>query len=336
MIFNQTMKYLVLIFILFFPYIGNSEDSSVTVLMYHRFNESKHPATNISLEVFEQQIEYLVNNNFNVLPLTQLVMFLKNNKKIPNKSVFITIDDAYKSFYKYGFPILKKFKLPFSIFVSSDFISSNDNSDFMNWAMLREISKNQGLILNHTKNHESLLNIQLHDLSKNITENQRIIERKLGTHPKIFSYPYGESNIEIEEVIKNLNYQIAFSQHSSPISKNDNLFRLPRFALNEEFGDLERFKQILELKPLTIENLSFEDTIFNTDNLQLSFESKIPSKDINCVVNNLASLKKESIGYVSHLNIKNLKLATRYRINCTHTNKKGDIFWFGKMVKRIN
>ena len=102
------MKYLVLIFILFFPYIGNSEDSSVTVLMYHRFNESKHPATNISLEVFEQQIEYLVNNNFNVLPLTQLVMFLKNNKKIPNKSVFITIDDAYKSFYKYGFPILKK------------------------------------------------------------------------------------------------------------------------------------------------------------------------------------------------------------------------------------
>jgi hypothetical protein len=106
--------------------------------------------------------------------------------------------------------------------------------------------------------------------------------------------------------------------------------------LNEEFGDLERFKQILELKPLTIENLSFEDTIFNTDNLQLSFESKIPSKDINCFVNNLASLKKESIGYVSHLNIKNLKLATRYRINCTHTNKKGDIFWFGKMVKRIN
>ena len=68
------------------------------------------------------------------------------------------------------------------------------------------------------------------------------------------------SNIEIEKKIENLGYEIAFSQHSAPISYDENKFRLPRYALNDEFGDLERFKLILNSKPLIVSDLNYQDT----------------------------------------------------------------------------
>ena len=336
MMFKEIIKYLISILILFLPLFNKANETMATVFMYHRFNEAKYPETNISSEIFEQQVRYLVEENFNVLPLNELVMFLKDKKKIPEKSVFITIDDAFRSFYEYGFPILKKFKLPFTIFVSSDFVSDKGESDFMSWDMLKEISQNEGLVLNHTTDHESLLKLEDGEIEMNLKKNQMIIDKRLGPQPKILSYPYGESSIRIENLVKQLGYEMAFSQYSSPISRNENIFRLPRFALNEEFGSLERFKLILKAKPLMVEDVSFKDSVLNADNLKFSFKTSTAPKDINCYVNNLASLKKENQGNVNHLIIKNLKLGTRYRINCTHISEKGNVFWFGKMFKRIN
>ncbi len=331
------MKYLTLIFLILFPLIVKTNDSSVIVLMYHRFNHEKYSETSITAETFKKQIQYLIDKKINILPMSELVYFLNENKKIPDGSVFITIDDAYKSFYEYGFPILKEFKLPFSVFVSSDYVSDIDSSDYMSWEMLRDIVNNNGLILNHSKSHKSFLELELNELKEDIEKNQQIIDKNLGLQPKIFSYPYGESNLNIEDIVQKLDYHIAFSQHSSPISKNVKKYRLPRFALNDEFGDLKRFKLILNSRPLIDHDNTFNDTLINSETLEFSFKSQFLSESINCFVNNLASIEKKiNTNYTVILKIKNLKLGKRYRINCTHRNEDGIIFWFGKMIKRIN
>ena len=332
---NTIIKFIVVAFIFLLPLITFAIEPNVKVFMYHRFNQFKYPETNISSKVFEEQMKYLINHNYKILPLTELISFLKKNKKIPKKSIFITIDDAFKSFYDHGFPILKKLKIPFSIFVSTDFVSNHKKSDFMSWKMLKEISENNGLILNHTKNHQSLLNMNEEKIKQNILKNQNLIENKLGSIPKILSYPFGESNIKIEEIVKKLNYEIAFSQHSSIVTKNENLFRLPRFALNEEFGSLERFKSIVKYKPLIVYDYSFNDAELHTDNFILSFKSNILSNNINCFINNNANLIKKDDGNFNLLEISNLKLGLRYRINCTHIDNKGEIFWLGRMFKRV-
>ena len=86
-----------------------------TVLMYHRFDEHKYPSTNIMKETFIQHLNFLKENNFNVLPLSMLIDFFRENKSLPEKSVFITIDDAYKSVYDVAYPILKSFNYPFTV-----------------------------------------------------------------------------------------------------------------------------------------------------------------------------------------------------------------------------
>ena len=333
MIFNFSKKLIFLIFCSFIPIDVKSENSNIIVLMYHRFDESKYPNTSISKVLFEEHIEFLIKENIKILPLTELKTYFKDKKTFPKSTVFITIDDAYKSFYENGFPILKKYNLPFSIFVSADFVSNESNSDFMSWSMLQEISQNNGLILNHSKSHRSFLEIDQTQLIMEVEENQKIIEKQIGLQPKIFSYPFGESNSNIESLMKKLNYEFAFSQHSAPIQENDNKFRLPRFSLNDEFGSLKRFKTIVKSKPLNAYEISLEDSVINSSSLNFSFKSNFPSEMINCFINKDAKLEKKNVLNEVQLIIENLKIGNRYRINCTLIDQKGDVFWFGKMLK---
>tara|TARA_B100000886_G_scaffold205180_1_gene141700 strand:- start:186 stop:1196 length:1011 start_codon:yes stop_codon:yes gene_type:complete len=336
MTFESVIKKVFFIFLFFVVIKANAEESNITVLMYHRIGDDRYPSTSISQELFEKHIEYLVEENINVLPITELSKYLKNEISLTNKTVFITIDDAYKSFFQNGFPILKKNKLPFGIFVSSEYVSSAEKSEFMSWSMLKEVSNSNGLILNHSKSHESLVGMDILTLKKEIEQNQIEIEKKIGKQPKIFSYPYGESSKTVEEVIKMLNYDIAFSQYSAPIHIGQNKYRLPRYALNDEFGNLKRFKMIIKTKPLEIFENSFDDSIVNTDKLDFSFLTKFPSELVNCFVNNSAAMIKKDEGEKVTLYLSKLQSGVRYRINCTYIDQKGEILWYGKMIKRVN
>ena len=71
-----------------------------------------------------------------------------------------------------------------------------------------------------------------------------------------------------------LNYDIAFSQHSAPIHIDQNKYRLPRYALNDEFGSLKRFKMIIQTKPLEIFESSFDDSIVNINEFDQAFEEE--------------------------------------------------------------
>ena len=336
MTFESLIKKAFFIFLFFVAIRANAEEANITVLMYHRIGDDRYPSTSISQELFEKHIEYLVEENITVLPITELSKYLKKEISLTNKTVFITIDDAYRSFFQNGFPILKKNKLPFGIFVSSDYVSSAEKSEFMSWSMLKEVSNSNGLILNHSKSHESLLGMDIQTLKKEVEQNQIEIEKKIGKQPKIFSYPFGESSKSIEDVIRILNYEIAFSQHSAPIHTDQNKYRLPRYALNDEFGSLKRFKMIIQTKPLEIFDSSFDDSIVNTDELDFSFLTKFPSELINCFVNNSAAMIKKDKGEKVTLYLSKLKNGVRYRINCTYIDQKGEILWYGKMIKRVN
>ena len=336
MTFESVIKKVFFIFLFFVVIKANAKESNITVLMYHRIGDDRYPSTNISQELFEKHIEYLIEENINVLPITELSKYLKNEISLTNKTVFITIDDAYKSFFQNGFPILKKNKLPFGIFVSSEYVSSAEKSEFMSWSMLKEVSNSNGLILNHSKSHESLVGMDIPTLKKEIELNQIEIEKKVGKQPKIFSYPYGESSRSIEEIVKILNYEIAFSQYSAPIHLDQNKYRLPRYALNDEFGNIKRFKMIIQTKPLEIFESSFDDSIVNTNELDFSFLTKFPSELINCFVNNSAAMIKKDEGEKVTLYLSKLKNGLRYWINCTYINQSGKIFWYGKMIKRVN
>ena len=329
------MKKFLLIFSLILPSFAFSNENSAIVLMYHRFDQDQHPSTSISSELFRKHLEIIQSKGFKVVSLDYLVELLKEEKVIPDKTVAITVDDAFKSFFERAYPILKEFDYPFSVFVSTDSISNSMNSDYMSWEMLKELSLNRGLILNHTVNHESLIKLNDEEIVFQVSNASKMINSKLGKQPSILSYPYGESSLRVERIIKNLNIEAAFSQHSSPLNNFDSIYRLPRFALNDVYGKIDRFEMILNTLRLPIFEDSYKDIVLYEDEINLKFESNLKVDNINCFINEGAKLNKEDFNDFFSLRISNLKINTRYRLNCTYI-KNNKIFWYGKLIKRIN
>ena len=101
-----------------------------------------------------------------------------------------------------------------------------------------------------------------------------------------------------------------------------------------------------DLNPSRIEELNnFSDStgevetedLKSADNLNFSFKTEFASNTINCFINNDAFLKKENKEKNEILlKINNLAKGNRYRINCTHIDQNKQIYWFGKMIKRLN
>jgi peptidoglycan/xylan/chitin deacetylase (PgdA/CDA1 family) len=92
----------------------------VKIFMYHSFSKEKKTGYLSSTE-FERQIK-LIKANF--LPLTLLEFTdLKEQKKLPKNAVVLTIDDGYYNFYDIAYPILKKYGVPATFFVTTDFIN---------------------------------------------------------------------------------------------------------------------------------------------------------------------------------------------------------------------
>ena len=330
------MKKFIFFLTFFFSGFSYSEDHSIIVLMYHRFDEPKHQSTSISSELFEKHLQLIRENDFNVINLKDFLDILINKEKIPKKTLLITVDDAFRSFYDFGFPLLKKYGFPFGVFVSTASVSKDQESDFMSWEMLKEIEKHKGMVFNHTVDHKSLVELSDKMIIDQVTKASNEIQLRLGTNnPKIFSYPYGESSERVEKVLEGLGVLAAFSQHSAPLNHDDLKFRLPRFSLNNEYGKLDRLKMIFRTKRLPIKNLTFTDAITHEEEIEISFESSINPEKINCFINQGVNLIKKINEKEVRLKLKGLKSGQRHRLNCTIINNES-IYWFGKMVKRIN
>ena len=125
----------------------------IVSLMYHRFNENQYPSTNIKIDIFKKQIEQINNKKINfIIPSN----FDKNfNFKKERKQILLTIDDAFSSFYKNAWPILKKEKIPFILFVSTQPVGKYG---YMTWEQIKEVEKEDfAFIGNHSHSHEYLV-----------------------------------------------------------------------------------------------------------------------------------------------------------------------------------
>lgn len=237
------------------------------VLQYHRFDDARYPSTNISMELFTQQIEYLVEHNYNVLPLSKVVSILRENRSLPDKTVVITIDDAYKTTYTKAYPLLKRYHLPFTLFVSTMPVE-HGSENYLTWEEMREMGKNGAEFANHSYSHPYLVRKSL-DAAVEIQKAQEKLEKELGecvrTKPKMFAYPFGEYDKKLMEVVAKLGY-VGIAQNSGPISNKSNFMALQRFPMSGGYGAMEQFVVKISTLPLPLQSVENEDTLVDERN----------------------------------------------------------------------
>ena len=299
--------------------------------MYHRFNEHKYPSTNIQVDVFKKQMQIIKNSNY---IFSNPKNFEKNfNTPKTNKEILITIDDAFLSFYLEAWPYLKKNKIPFVLFVSTEPVGKKG---YMTWEQIKEIEAEKFTIIgHHSHSHEYLIDNDNDFFISDIKKANEIFLKNLGYIPNLFSYPFGEySKFMRDYIAQNFNY--AFGQHSGVIDLNKDKFELPRFPINEKYGQLKRFNSIINSFPLEYEQLlPLEKKLTiknNPPNFKVMFFKEQDNiKNINCYSNELDKWEKSNTNFDN--NVLTIKFRgsfkpRRGRINCS-LNDDGKWRWFG-------
>ena len=105
--------------------------AGVQILMYHGFTDGEcgndannKYGTHLNIAKFAEQIAYL-KKHYHIISLPEWVQFCKGKGRIPGQSVILTFDDGYESNYLMAFPVLKKYNVPATIFVTTDFIEGH-------------------------------------------------------------------------------------------------------------------------------------------------------------------------------------------------------------------
>ncbi len=299
--------------------------------MYHRFNESKYPSTNIMMEIFKEHIKIIDDSKYDFLNPNEFKTKYKISKL--KKEILITIDDAFESFYLEAWPFLKKNKIPFILFVSTMPVGKRG---YMTWDQIREVnSENFTLIGHHSHSHEYLIEESNNDFILDIETANIIFQKELGYKPKIFSYPFGEYSKFMKDYISR-NFDFAFGQHSGVIDLNKDKFELPRFPINEKYGELKRFKSIINYYPLEYKTLYPNEKLLSKVNNPPKFSVEFFKEQKN--LNNITCYSNEQNKWEkSKTNYSNQILTIKFRgpfnprrgrINCS-LNDSGKWRWFG-------
>jgi poly-beta-1,6-N-acetyl-D-glucosamine N-deacetylase len=310
------------------------EDYGLITLMYHRFEENKYPSTNIKILDFEKHLKIIQKNNIKFINPKNFEIELKDNKK--QRKILLTIDDGFLSFYQNAWPILKEKKIPFILFVSTREVGS---FNYMNWDQIKEVGKEKFVeIGNHSHTHEYLVDENNETIEADIQKSINIFREKLGKNSEFFSYPFGEYSLNFKNIIKSLGFKYAFGQHSGVVDETKNFYELPRFPINEKYGELNRFTSLTKTIPFKYKNIFPKEKYLLIDNnppkVKIEFYENIKNlKSINCYSNEADKWRKSEIGFVSsnilQIFIREKFIGERGRINCSLRDPSGFWRWLG-------
>ena len=313
------------------------KEDSVVGLIYHRFGENKYPATSVSLEQLDMQINALTSGKYNVIPLITAVNAMLVGKKLPPRSIVITVDDAFTSFYEYGWPKFKAANLPVTLFLTT-FPIDNNYKGLISWDNLRKM-KQEGLdIQAHSHNHYHLTNLDDNAMKYQVKTSQQRIKQELGINSKIFAYPYGEASSRLMKHVKNAGFIAAFGQHSGGMTSHSNKLYLPRFPINMSYGNKGRFQQVINSIGLPVADMmpvdpSLQNNKYtNPPSIGFTIAENIKNtSNIACYHSKIGMIKG-----MQWLGQKRIELRFsqafnhgRTRINCTIPAKNGRWYWLG-------
>jgi peptidoglycan/xylan/chitin deacetylase (PgdA/CDA1 family) len=309
-------------------------DNGAAVLMYHRFGEDSLPSTSIRLSQFEAHLDELTSGRYQIMALADIVATLRQGGKLPDHAVAITIDDAALSVYREAWPRLKARNLPFTLFVATEPLDLGLPS-YMSWDQLREIAGDPLVTIgHHSRAHAHMAWLDPAAQDADLAAASARFTAELGGVPRLFAYPYGEVSLALRQKVVEAGFSAAFGQQSGALGEASDAFMLPRFPLNESYGDMERFRLVANALPLPVDGItpaepSLAQAAQNPPNFgfTLAPEAGEPG-GLNCFASS-GTPELTRLDRRIELRFATALPAGRVRVNCTLRADSGRWRWFG-------
>jgi peptidoglycan/xylan/chitin deacetylase (PgdA/CDA1 family) len=197
--------------------LGPDGFQTIPILTYHRFAEDCSSPLCMPTRTFRRQMNYLKENGYHVISVEDLLAFLEYRQGLPKKSVLITMDDGYRSVYKFAYPILKEYGFTATLFIYTSFVGVSKMA--ITWDQLKEMKADGFVIGSHTMYHSDLTKPKegeteqefIARIEEELYGSKKIIDKKLGQDTCFLAYPFGYYDQRAMQISKKAGYKIAMS-----------------------------------------------------------------------------------------------------------------------------
>jgi peptidoglycan/xylan/chitin deacetylase (PgdA/CDA1 family) len=215
------------------------------VLCYHSVHPHR-PYASSTPEIFERHLEWL-KEHCSVVSLTDLLAHNDVNHT-GKPTAAITFDDGYGDNHSYALPLLVKYGVTATFFITAGFIERDpavlerfeqllqcgpESIVPLDWTQVRELRASGMDIGSHTYSHPNLARLSRSQTEEELRRSKDLISDRLSAAIDLFAYPFGKPRIHFTpttmEVVCATGYRAAAAVTFRGVSESDPVFNIPRF-----------------------------------------------------------------------------------------------------------
>jgi len=208
--------------------------ASLPILTFHTLDEASS-VISFSPRVFRRGMAKLGEAGYRTIPLLEAADCLRRGQPFPDKGIVLTFDDGYQSVYEEAFPVLQRFKMLASVFLtvgnlgtaSASRLPSLQGRPMLSWMEISEMSRHGVTFGAHTLTHPDLTGLPFHRAEAEIRQSKEIIEERLSSPVTCFAYPFGRWDRPLRELVRQY-FTCACSDKLALSSKASDIYTLER------------------------------------------------------------------------------------------------------------
>lgn len=239
--------------------IHKSIYKTVPVLLYHRIDNLDNDPVMLSVrpDTFDKHMKYL-QENYDPISLNEMIERAKGNC-LNGKEVCVTFDDGYRDNMMNALPILQKYNIPATIFITTSQIgqkasfewdekyADNERAHFLSEMEIRILSNNPLIDIGaHTHTHRRLSDLPYNEQLNEIKKSKVILEDIIGKPLNNFAYPFGSStdfDKDSIRIVKELGFISAYENTGLLGYRGSSIYSFPRINIRE--CDIDDLKKII-------------------------------------------------------------------------------------------
>lgn len=227
-------------------FLSPRRSSRIVVLCYH----SVHPArvrTSARPESFAQHLTWL-KEHCTIVPFSEIVLQAARPDGRDRPLVAITFDDGYADNYEYAFPVLHRFGVPATFFLTAGFIERDpltlerfrgfargeaEGSRALTWSQVREMRRSGMQFGAHTYSHPNLARLERSAAEVELKRAKAVMEETLGERITMTAYPFGKPKrhftAETMEIVSEVGYDCAAAITFQSVCASRSRYAVPRY-----------------------------------------------------------------------------------------------------------